>query len=105
MKRETIRNSIYPRILPQFCIILTLFSGLTFAEPKDAEALGYSVKGDKESPNVLYFTPWQSPRPPSKIAVPFSGLNSLQAIDRDTLLREQRYFKLLQTQSKSTPKK
>lgn len=85
------------------CFIITLLSSFAMAEPREDEALGYSIKGDKESPNVLYFVPWKSPSPPSKISIPLPELNSMEVLDRDTLLREQLYFKQLQRQSKPTP--
>lgn len=38
-------------------LIFTFLSSFAMAEPREDEALGYSIKGDKESPNVLYFVP------------------------------------------------
>ncbi|MBL4606911.1 MAG: hypothetical protein JKY01_03670 [Pseudomonadales bacterium] len=81
-------------------LILAASSNISAAEPNDEEALGYAIKGDKESPNVLYFVPWKSPSPPSKIDIPPPEINSLDVLDRDTLLREQIYFKQLQKQEK-----
>jgi hypothetical protein len=84
------------------CLIFAIFSNIAMAESSEDEALGYSIKGDRESPNVLYFVPWKSPSPPSKISIPPPELNSMEVLDRETLLREQLYFKQLQGQSKHT---
>ena len=86
------------------CMILFfLISNNARSESSEDETLGYSIKGDKESPNVLYFVPWKSPSPPSKINIPLPDLSTMEALDRETLLREQLYFQQLQKQPKHTP--
>ena len=68
---------------------------LSAAERIDME--GLSIIGNKELPNVLYIVPWQSPDLPEMTEPPLTALinASLEPISRESVKRNQIYYKLL----------
>jgi len=58
---------------------------------------GTSIIGNKEQPNVLYILPWETADLPEMVELPLSSLisDALQPIDRRTVLRQQKYQKII----------
>lgn len=79
-------------------LMFLLMSQHALAADKNAEedALGFSITGDKESPNVLYLVPWKTPPSPDKIAPPFPDLLPLELINPSSQRQEQQLFKQVQ---------
>lgn len=81
-------------------LFLLLSSSFLVAEERiDMEAL--SIIGNKELPNILYILPWKHSDLPDMVELPLSGLinDALQPIDRETILRQQHYLKIIAQQN------
>ncbi len=78
---------------------LLAFSFLISAE-EAIDMEGISIIGNKELPNVLYIVPWKSPELPNMIEPPLTTLinEALEPVDRESLLRRELYYKVLNTQ-------
>ncbi|TNF35860.1 MAG: hypothetical protein EP315_05015 [Gammaproteobacteria bacterium] len=63
------------------------------------ELEGISIIGNKEMPNILYIVPWKTPEIPNMIDIPLTTLinQSLEPIDRQTVIREEQYYNALKS--------
>jgi len=78
------------------CIYTICFSGAIFSIER-IDMQGTSIIGNKEQPNVLYILPWKTADLPEMVELPLSSLisDALQPIDRRTVLRQQKYQKII----------
>jgi hypothetical protein len=78
------------------CIIC--YANLVAAEER-IDMQGLSITGNKELPNVLYILPWKSADLPDMQEPPLATLidAALQPVDRQSILREELYYKIINT--------
>lgn len=88
-----------------YILILSLLCTYSHAEERiDME--GISIIGNKELPNVLYIVPWKSAELPDMSEPPLDTLinAALDPVDRESILRNELYYKALKTKSASLKK-
>ena len=81
-------------------IALALFSAIQLVNADERKELeGLSIIGNRELPNILYIVPWKSPGMPDMIDIPLTTLinQSLEPIDRLTVIREEQYYNALKS--------
>lgn len=79
-------------------IILTLSSSILFLNSSwlSAETNSITIRGDKESPTVLYFVPWKNtPQSTGNTDFELEIDFDYKPISRSEVIREVRYFKEL----------
>ena len=79
---------------------LVLFSTIQSVLADERKELeGISIIGNRELPNILYIVPWKSPGRPDMIDIPLTTLinQSLEPIDRLTVIREEQYYNALKS--------
>lgn len=76
----------------KYLLIASLFSLPVIAE--EAIKLESKIVGDKEQPSVSYFVPWQEASGVDRLYQNVEDRydNSLEAIDRDVMLRSMRIY-------------
>jgi hypothetical protein len=93
LKRSSIRLAVLA--LPAF---LTLGSGLTIAEDEVIIIEGTRIRGNQESPTILYLVPWQAPEvvaldtPISKLGIE-RALEPLERSEFKRLISYHEHFK------------
>lgn len=87
-------------------VLLTIMSFSIHAE-KSVDMEGISIIGNKELPNVLYIVPWKSPELPEMTEPPLTSLvnEALEPINRESLLRKELYYKVLNAKSSTSATK
>lgn len=72
--------------------------GIAHAEQRK-ELEGISIIGNRELPNILYIVPWKTPGMPAMMDIPLTTLinQSLEPIDRLTVIREEQYYNALKS--------
>jgi len=77
-------------------ITLTTIGFISISSFLMAETNSITIRGDKESPTVLYFVPWKNtPQSPGNTDFELDLDFSFQPISRSEVIREVRYFKEL----------
>ena len=75
----------------------TMFYSCATFSVERIEMEGTSIIGNKEQPNILYILPWRTADLPEMVELPLSSLinDALQPIDRETVLRQQKYQQII----------
>lgn len=78
-------------------LVLSTINSVFADERKELE--GISIIGNRELPNILYIVPWKSPGMPDMMDMPLTTLinQSLEPIDRLTVIREEQYYNALKS--------
>lgn len=78
-------------------LALSTINSVFADERKELE--GISIIGNRELPNILYIVPWKSPGMPDMMDMPLTTLinQSLEPIDRLTVIREEQYYNALKS--------
>ncbi|HEY9051676.1 MAG TPA: hypothetical protein VIQ03_09040 [Gammaproteobacteria bacterium] len=78
-------------------LVLSTINFVFADERKELE--GISIIGNRELPNILYIVPWKSPGMPDMMDIPLTTLinQSLEPIDRLTVIREEQYYNALKS--------
>jgi len=85
------------------CLSIALLMSFTLSPSIKAEQSGITIRGDQESPTVLYLVPWK--RTPSSQGNTDFDLEldyMLNPLSRSEVIREVRYFKQLGYDKKVT---